>query len=119
MNISQGPSSRPSPGRIGSAGLVCGSPSRRLPAIACRQCWNGKGRFLDKIFIERLWHTRKYECVYLHVWETGSATKAAIPNRRTFHNHQRPHSALGGKPPALAHWQKRISTNPISSVEQL
>jgi hypothetical protein len=27
---------------------------------------DGKGRFLDNIFIERLWRTQKYECVYLH-----------------------------------------------------
>ena len=33
---------------------------------------------LDNIFIERLWRTLKYECVYLHAWETGSETKAAI-----------------------------------------
>ncbi len=39
---------------------------------------DGKGRFLDSIFIERLWRTLKYECVYLHAWETGSETKAAI-----------------------------------------
>lgn len=38
---------------------------------------DGKGRFLDYIFIERLWRTLKYECVYLHAWETSSETKAA------------------------------------------
>jgi putative transposase len=36
---------------------------------------DGKGRFLDNIFIERLWRTLKYECVYLHAWETGSEAK--------------------------------------------
>ncbi|NIZ09818.1 transposase [Pseudooceanicola sp. HF7] len=43
----------------------------------------------------------KYECVYLHAWETGWQTKAAIRKWMTFYHHQRPHSALGGKPPAL------------------
>jgi len=57
---------------------------------------DGKGRFLDNIFIERLWRTLKYECVYLHAWETGSETKAAIRKWMIFYNHQRPHSALGG-----------------------
>lgn len=65
---------------------------------------DGKGRFLDNIFIERLWRTLKYECVCLHAWETGSETKAAIRKWMTFYSHQRPHSALGGKPPALAYW---------------
>ena len=45
--------------------------------MPCRAV-DGKGRFLDNIFIERLWRTLKYECVYLHAWETGSETKAAI-----------------------------------------
>jgi hypothetical protein len=38
----------------------------------------GKGRFLDNIFIERLWRNLKYECPYLHAWETGSGLKAGI-----------------------------------------
>ena len=41
---------------------------------------DGKGQYLDNIFIERLWRSLKYECVYLHAWETGSETKAAIQN---------------------------------------
>lgn len=30
---------------------------------------NGKGRFLDKFFIERLWRSLKYEYIYLHAWK--------------------------------------------------
>ncbi|RUW79515.1 hypothetical protein EOA28_07915 [Mesorhizobium sp. M2A.F.Ca.ET.067.02.1.1] len=37
-----------------------------------------KGRCLDNIFIERLWRSLKYECVYLHAWETGSQAKAGV-----------------------------------------
>ena len=66
---------------------------------------DGKGRFLDNIFIERLWRTLKYECVYLHAWETGSEAKTAIRKWMPFYNHQRPPSTLGGKPPALVYWQ--------------
>jgi len=29
---------------------------------------DGKGGFLDNIFVERLWRSLKYECVYLHAW---------------------------------------------------
>jgi putative transposase len=41
----------------------------------------GKGRFLDNIFIERLWRNLIYECPYLHAWETGSGLKyvASLP----------------------------------------
>ncbi|MFC0281375.1 integrase core domain-containing protein [Falsigemmobacter intermedius] len=43
----------------------------------------------------------KYECVYLHAWETGSQAKAAIGSWITFYNLRRPHTAHGGKPPAV------------------
>ncbi|WP_111735912.1 IS3 family transposase, partial [Roseovarius amoyensis] len=70
----------------------------RLRRTGVRISMDGKGRFLDNIFIERLWRTLKYECVYLHAWETGSEAKAGIRKWMTFYNHQRPHSALGGRP---------------------
>lgn len=41
----------------------------RLRRSGVRISMDGKGRFLDNIFIERLWRTLKYECVYLHAWE--------------------------------------------------
>lgn len=43
----------------------------------------------------------KDECVSLHAWEAGSETAAAIRKWMAFHNHQRPHSALDGRPPAM------------------
>lgn len=39
---------------------------------------DGKGRFMDNIFIERLWRSLKYESVYLHAWEGGREAKAGI-----------------------------------------
>ena len=80
---------------------------------------DGKGRFLDNIFIERLWRTLKYECVYLHAWETGSETKAAIRKWMTFYNHQRPHSALGGRSPALVYWQRNDINQPDQQVQRV
>jgi putative transposase len=50
----------------------------RLRGSGVRISMDGKGRFLDNIFVERLWRTLKYECVYLHAWETGSEAKAGI-----------------------------------------
>jgi putative transposase len=57
---------------------------------------DGKGRFLDNIFVERLWRSLKYECVYLHAWETGSEEKTGIRKWMDFYNEKRPHTALGG-----------------------
>ena len=67
---------------------------------------DGKGRCIDNIFIERLWRSLKYECVYLHAWETGSQAKAGIGRWMTFYNHQRPHAAHGGQTPAVVYWNQ-------------
>ena len=71
---------------------------------------DGKGRFLDNIFIERLWRSLKYECVYLHAWECGSEAKAGIRKWMDFYNHKRPHSALSGRPPAVVYWLRKDET---------
>lgn len=71
---------------------------------------DGKGRCIDNVFIERLWRSLKYECVYLHAWETGSQAKAAIGSWITFYNHRRPHTAHGGLPPAVVYFN-RIETD--------
>jgi putative transposase len=66
---------------------------------------DGKGRCIDNIFIERLWRSLKYECVYLHAWETGSQAKAGIGRWINFYNRQRPHAAHGGQSPAMVYWK--------------
>ena len=78
---------------------------------------DGKGRSLENIFIERLWRTLKHECVYLHAWETGSETKAAIRKWMTFYKHQRPHLDLGGKPPELV-YRQRNDINQLSTCNE-
>ena len=63
-----------------------------------------KVRYLDNIFIERLWRSLKYECVYLHAWETGSQARAGVGRWIAFYNYQRPHAAHGGQPPAVGYF---------------
>jgi putative transposase len=53
---------------------------------------DGKGRWIDNRMIERLWRSLKYECVYLHAFETGSETKAGIRKWIAYYNAERPHS---------------------------
>jgi putative transposase len=60
---------------------------------------DGKGRWMDNVFIERLWRSLKYECVYLHAPETGSQARAAIGQWIDFYNTQRPHSTFDGRTP--------------------
>lgn len=64
---------------------------------------DGKGRALDNIFVERLWRTVKYECVYLQEWENVAAIKNALQKYFYFYNDERPHQSLGGLTPAMVH----------------
>lgn len=61
---------------------------------------DGKGRAIDNIFIERLWKSVKYECVYLHAFEDGLQLYNGLSEYFRFYNHQRQHQSLGYKTPA-------------------
>lgn len=61
---------------------------------------DGKGRGIDNIFIERLWKTLKYECVYLHAFEDGVQLYEGIKNYFDFYNNERMHQSLNYKTPA-------------------
>ena len=74
-----------------------------LTAAGIRVSMDGRGRWMDNVFIERLWRSMKYECVYLHAFETGSEARAGIGHWIDYYNHERPHSALGGRTPAEAY----------------
>ncbi|WP_254695044.1 IS3 family transposase [Leisingera sp. NJS201] len=86
----------------------------RLWRSGVRISMDGKGRFLDNIFVERLWRSLKYECVYLHAWETGSEAKVGVGKWIEFYNRKRPHSALGGKPRPWSIGRENTKPNPIS-----
>jgi len=60
---------------------------------------DGKGRWADNVYVERLWRTIKYELVYLHRFETVSDARQAIERYVEFYNTQRPHQALKYKVP--------------------
>ncbi len=60
---------------------------------------DGRGRFLDNIFIERLWRSLKYEAVYLHELRDGLDAERIIGSWVNFYNDVRPHSTLGGRTP--------------------
>jgi putative transposase len=65
---------------------------------------DGKGCWRDNVFIERLWRSLKYEEVYLHAYDSGSASKTGIGNYLTLYNGSRPHSALGGITPDMFYY---------------
>jgi len=64
---------------------------------------DGRGRWMDNVFIERLWRSLKYECVYLRDFQVGSEAQEEIGTWMTYYNEDRPHSALGDRTPAEAY----------------
>ena len=66
-----------------------------LQTRGVRVSMDGRGRFLDNIFIERLWRSLKYEDVFIKAYETVAAARVGIDGWLTFYNDERPHQALG------------------------
>ena len=64
---------------------------------------DGKGRWMDNVFIERLWRSLKYEQVYLAEYATGSDARAGIGWWIEFYNKRRSHSSLGDRTPDEAY----------------
>jgi putative transposase len=62
---------------------------------------DGCGAWRDNVFVERLWRSVKYECVYLKAYDGVSAARSDIGRYMDWFNPHRPHSALGYRPPAL------------------
>ena len=60
---------------------------------------DGKGRAIDNIFIERLWKSVKYECIYLHAFEDGVKLYEGLDNYFTFYNTERLHQSLDYETP--------------------
>ena len=74
-----------------------------LQRAGVRISMDGRGRWMDNVLIERLWRSLKYECVYLHAFETGSELRAGLTKWIGYYNAGRPHSALEGRPPDEAY----------------
>jgi len=60
---------------------------------------DGKGRYKDNIFVERLWRSLKYEEVYLKGYQRVPEARAGIGAYLRFYNEERPHQALGYRTP--------------------
>jgi putative transposase len=65
---------------------------------------DGRGRFMDNIFIERLWRSIKYEEVHLKAYADGREARAGIGSWMTFYNFRRPHQAMNNQTP-MAVWR--------------
>jgi putative transposase len=67
---------------------------------------DGKGRWADNVFVERLWRSLKYEHVYLHAYESVAEARAKIGRYFAFYNSQRPHSSLRAQTPDQVYFHR-------------
>jgi putative transposase len=51
-----------------------------------RVSMDGKGRWVDNVFVERLWRSVKYEELYLHAYETVREVRIALARYFSFYN---------------------------------
>ncbi len=72
----------------------------RLLAAGAQISMDGRGRAMDNIFTERLWHSVKYEEVYLHEYNSPKDARTGIDRYLNFYNYERLHQSLGYKTPA-------------------
>ena len=71
----------------------------RLEERGIRVSWDGRGRALDNVFIERLWRSLKYEEVYLNCYETVPEAAKGIARYLKFYNEERLHQSVGYRTP--------------------
>jgi putative transposase len=71
----------------------------RLEAAGAAVSMDGRGRWLDNVFVERLWRTVKYEHIYLHDYATPRALQAGLAEYFVFYNQERVHAALDYQTP--------------------
>jgi putative transposase len=67
---------------------------------------DGKGRWRDNVFVERVWKSIKYEEVYLHAYESVHAARTSIGRYLEFYNAVRPHSSLKAKTPDQVYFNR-------------
>ena len=82
------------------AQFTCEAFTGLLKQHGVRISMDGKGRYSDNLFIERLWRTVKYEEVYLKAYQDGRDARIGLSNYFCFYNTERPPQALGYRTPA-------------------
>jgi len=66
----------------------------RLKEVGVRISMDGKGRWVDNVFVERIWRSLKYEEVYLHAYESVREARERIGIWIKFYNTERTHQSL-------------------------
>ena len=75
-----------------------------LKARGVKISMDGKGRWVDNVFIERLWRSVKYEEVYLKAYQTMQEARQNLHSYFTFYNQNRFHQSLDYQTPDMVYF---------------
>jgi putative transposase len=87
-----------------------------LTAAGVKISMDGRGRWMDNVFIERVWRSLKYEDIYLKGYADGREAKAGIANWVAFYNEHRLHQALGYRTP-MAVWRAAMTPPAVDMMD--
>jgi len=76
-----------------------------LQAHGIRISMDGKGRWVDNVFVERLWRSLKYEEIYLKAYESIAQARTSIGRYMVFFNTERRHQSLARKTPDTVYFE--------------
>ena len=81
----------------------------KLEEYGVKISMDGRGRYQDNIFVERLWWTVKYHFLYLHAFNSGAELRYGLKNWFNFYNQERFHQSLDDKTPDEVYYDRTIS----------
>jgi len=90
----------------------------RLEGLGIKVSMDGKGRWMDNIFIERLWRSYKYEDLYMKEYATLAELEAGIRQWMERYNTWRPHQNLGNQTPAQVYETNRKPATPATEWKE-
>ena len=89
-----------------------------LAAAGIRISMDGRGRWMDNVFIERLWRSLKHEDIYLKGYADGREAHAGVASWLAFYNAVHPHQALANRTP-MEVWHEGMAAGLASGIGTL
>jgi len=89
--------------------FTCDDFTGVLQEAGVRISMDGRGRWMDNVFIERLWRSLKYECIYLHEMDSGLEAQRQIGDWIKDYNEERPHSLFADDSTPMEVYNRRMA----------
>jgi len=91
----------------------------RFAGLSTRNSMDGRGRWLDNVYMERFWWTAKYECMHLQGFATLPALHVGLEQFMRWYNDERLHSSLGYQVPSAVYSGEVLLPREHVSVRQM